>query len=202
MPAGHRYGYGHRGPVAGVRRDGHGYMYCTCHHTFMLMCREYPCTEKKEERSKQGQTNNKAKQHSAPKAVTFQKKNKLPQVGLKPPTLHTLDRALYYMYMYISCYINAHTCIQNYTYLAKFVAKGDPFLLNKNLYLQNVRVHVRDCSTQTMCLYHAYSSNCMSKTNYMYTCTCSYQQLQQLRNLTVYTQSTIDVYYVYTCVYT
>ena len=34
----------------------------------------------KEERSKQGQTNNKAKQHSTPKAVTLPKKNELPQV--------------------------------------------------------------------------------------------------------------------------
>ena len=32
---------------------------------------------RKEERSKQGQTNNKAKQHSIPKAVTFPKKNEL-----------------------------------------------------------------------------------------------------------------------------
>ena len=32
---------------------------------------------RKEERSKQGQTNNKAKQHSTPKAVTFPKKNEL-----------------------------------------------------------------------------------------------------------------------------
>ena len=37
--------------------------------------------EKKEERSKQGQTNNKAKQHSTPKAVTFPKKNELLRVG-------------------------------------------------------------------------------------------------------------------------
>ena len=33
---------------------------------------------RKEERSKQGQTNNNAKQHSTPKAVTFPKKNELP----------------------------------------------------------------------------------------------------------------------------
>ena len=51
--------------------------------------------EMKEGRSKQGQTNNKAKQHSTPKAVTFLKKNKLPEVGSEPMTLHTLDRALY-----------------------------------------------------------------------------------------------------------
>ena len=54
----------------------------------------------KEERSKQGQTNNKAKQHSTPKAVTFPKKNELPWVGLEPTTLYTLDRALYHMYIF------------------------------------------------------------------------------------------------------
>ena len=46
---------------------------------------------RKEERSKQGQTNNMAKQHNTPKAVIFQ----LPRVGLEPTTLCTLDRALY-----------------------------------------------------------------------------------------------------------
>ena len=35
---------------------------------------------RKEERSKQGQTNNKAKQHNTPKTVTFPKKNELPWV--------------------------------------------------------------------------------------------------------------------------
>ena len=53
---------------------------------------------RKEERSKQGQTNKKTKQHSTPKAVTFPKKNELPQVGLESMTLYTLDRALY-LYM-------------------------------------------------------------------------------------------------------
>ena len=55
---------------------------------------------RKEERSKQGQTN-KAKQHSTPNAVTFPKKNELPQVGFEPTTLYTLDRAFYTMYMYV-----------------------------------------------------------------------------------------------------
>ena len=32
---------------------------------------------------------------STPKAVTFPRKNELPQVGLEPTTLYTLDRALY-----------------------------------------------------------------------------------------------------------
>ena len=43
--------------------------------------------DEKKEGSKQGQTNNKAKQHSTPKVVTFPKKNELPRVGLEPTTL-------------------------------------------------------------------------------------------------------------------
>ena len=69
---------------------------------------------RKKERSKQGQTNKqgKATQHTKAvtfprknelpqvelehtKAVTFPRKNELPQVGLEPTTLYTLDRALY-----------------------------------------------------------------------------------------------------------
>ena len=50
---------------------------------------------RKKEASKVKQTNNMAKQHSTPKAVTFPRKNELPQVGLEPTTLYTLDRALY-----------------------------------------------------------------------------------------------------------
>ena len=49
-------------------------------HVHVLMRDE----KRKEERSKQDQTNNKDKHHSTPKAVTFPKKNELPQVGLKP----------------------------------------------------------------------------------------------------------------------
>ena len=51
------------------------------------------------ERSKQGQTNNKAEQHITPKAVTFPKKNEPPRVGLEPTTLYTLDRALYHVHV-------------------------------------------------------------------------------------------------------
>ena len=61
-------------------------------HVHVLMRDE----RRKEERSKQDQTNNKAKQHSTPKAVNFPKKNELPQVGLEPTTLYSLDRALYH----------------------------------------------------------------------------------------------------------
>ena len=46
-----------------------------------------------EERSKQGHTNNKAKQHNTPKAVTFPNKNELPWVG-----------HVQYIYIYICMY--------------------------------------------------------------------------------------------------
>ena len=53
--------------------------------------------DEKEGRKKQARSNK--QQHSTPKAVTFLKKNELPQVGLEPTTLYTLDRALYHLYM-------------------------------------------------------------------------------------------------------
>ena len=57
---------------------------------------------RKEEASKAMHTNNKAKQHSTPKAVTFPKKKKVPRVGFKPTTLCALDRTLMYThYIYI-----------------------------------------------------------------------------------------------------
>ena len=65
-------------------------------HVYTCTCFNERCRRKKE-RSKQGQTNNKAKQHSTPKVVTFPKKNELPHVGLKPTTL--------YMYMYMHVYM-------------------------------------------------------------------------------------------------
>ena len=52
--------------------------------------------DEKEVRKKQARSyKQQAKQHSTPKAVTFPKKNELPQVGLEHTTLYTLDRALY-----------------------------------------------------------------------------------------------------------
>ena len=62
-------------------------------HTVTYMyVRVYTCFNerregRKKEASKQGQTNNKAKKHSTPKAVTFPKENELPLVELEPPTL-------------------------------------------------------------------------------------------------------------------
>ena len=49
----------------------------------------------KEERSKKGHTNNKAKQRNTPKANNFPNKTELPWVGFEPTTLRTLDRVLY-----------------------------------------------------------------------------------------------------------
>ena len=76
---------------------------------------------RKKERSKQGQTNKQGKATQHTKAVTFPRKNELPQVGLEPTTLYTLDRALYQLsyrgssactctcvYMYICM----HMCVQ------------------------------------------------------------------------------------------
>ena len=67
-----------------------------CHLSFktcIVYCVHVLMRDEKEERKKQARSNkqtNKAKQHSIPKAVTFPKKNELPQVGLEPTTLYTL----------------------------------------------------------------------------------------------------------------
>ena len=74
---------------------------------------------RKEVRSKQGQTNNKAKQHSTPKAVTFPKKNERPRVGLEPTTLYTLDRALCTRQVYM--YIHLLLLYQG------FIQRGEPW---------------------------------------------------------------------------
>ena len=63
-----------------VRSYTHVYTMDSYIHTKVLD--DIPCTcLRKEERSKQGQPNNKAKQHSTPKAVSFPKKIELPQVA-------------------------------------------------------------------------------------------------------------------------
>ena len=51
--------------------------------------------DEKEGRKKQGMSNKQDKATHHTQAVTFPKKNELPQVGLEPTTLYTLDRALY-----------------------------------------------------------------------------------------------------------
>ena len=67
--------------------------------------------DEKEERKKQARVKqtNKAKQHSTPKAVTFPRKNELPQVGLEPTTLYTLDRALYHVQYASKCFSHKRT---------------------------------------------------------------------------------------------
>ena len=78
-------------------------MYCiilyTC--TCVLYCNVLMRDERrKEERSKQDQTNNKAKQHSTPKAVTFPKKNELPQVHVYTCILMRDEEGRKYMYIH------------------------------------------------------------------------------------------------------
>ena len=74
-------------------------------HINVHMHTHIPCLmrDEKEGRSEQGQTNNKAKQHSTPKAVTFPNKNELPRVGFKPTTLYALDRELYQLSYHSTC---------------------------------------------------------------------------------------------------
>ena len=91
--------------------------------------------DEKEGRSKQGQTNNKAKQHSTPKAVTFPKKNELPRVGLEPTTLHSTQSALPLSYMYqgSSAGIKTCTCIDIAIQLSKI--DEHYFHMNNNIIL-------------------------------------------------------------------
>ena len=53
--------------------------------------------DEKEERKKQAKSNKQARQSNTahPRHSLFLERNELPQVGLEPTTLYTLDRALY-----------------------------------------------------------------------------------------------------------
>ena len=85
---------------------------------------------KEEERSKQGQANNKAKQHSTPKAVTFPKKNELPRVG-----------TCTCIYMYINTLQSRHTDIHvqcRYTMYCKCTVGA--------FYMHNLHVHVPEAA--------------------------------------------------------
>ena len=65
------------------------------------------------EASKVKQTLNKAKQHSTTKAVTFPKKNELPQVGLEPTTLYNLGQSAlslsYHPVNFHGCPVKVHS---------------------------------------------------------------------------------------------
>ena len=71
-----------------------------CLYVYTCICIHVSMGDEKEGRQKQARSNkHKAKQYSTPKAVTFPKKNELPQVGLKPhdtlhDTLHSRQSAL------------------------------------------------------------------------------------------------------------
>ena len=89
---------------------------------------------RKKEASKVKQTN-KAKQHSTPKAVTFPRKNELPQVGLEPTTLYTLDRALYQLSYrgssagWAHVHVTLHYWFVSYTLYFTYSSSLRPFLL-------------------------------------------------------------------------
>ena len=66
-------------PVLQTRQTGYYQTGESVHFNVMFLFEIYihvnERCRRKEERSKQGQTNNKAKQHNTPKAITFPKKN-------------------------------------------------------------------------------------------------------------------------------
>ena len=66
-----------QGSILQLLHTAHVYSYSMEHYIHVLM------GDVEGRRSKQGQTNNKAKQHSTPKAVTFPKKNELPRVHVR-----------------------------------------------------------------------------------------------------------------------
>ena len=67
--------------------------------------------DEKEERKKQARSNKQTRQsNSTPKAVTFPRKNELPQVGLEPTTLYTLDRALYMHTSFVTGIVRSCVC--------------------------------------------------------------------------------------------
>ena len=68
--------------------------------------------DEKEGRKKQA--NDKAKQHSTPKAVTFPKKSELTQMGLEPTTLHSRQSALPCTCAYI--HTHTHTLTHTHTH--------------------------------------------------------------------------------------
>ena len=63
------------------------------------------------ERSKQGQTNKQGKATQHTKAVTFPRKNELPQVGLEPTTLYTC------IHVHVYNYEPIHSCVGSATTL-------------------------------------------------------------------------------------
>ena len=89
--------------------------------------------DEKEGRKKQARSNNKAKQHSTPKAVTFPEKNELPRVG----PLYTLDRALYH----------SATKARVTTAIAHTQEPNECFLTGIHI----VHVHVHVCCISDMC---------------------------------------------------
>ena len=94
---------------------------------------------RKEERSKQGQTNNKAKQHNTPKAVTFPKINELPRVGL---------------YMFAAVYSATCTCTGIYIY----TQEQHVYSMYNNTHRSNMYTTCTAIHTGATCIQHVYNS--------------------------------------------
>ena len=101
---------------------------------------------RKKERSKQGQANKqgKATQHTQGSHF-FLRKNELPRVGLKPTTLHTLDRALYqhvHVYQGARGFYHLTTVTRCHNYVKVFLARKLPSQLQSDAYGKWWAVHV------------------------------------------------------------
>ena len=70
---------------------------CACNYILIVHVYMFLMRDEKEERRKQARSNKQTRQRNTahPRQSLFPRKNELPQVGLEPTTLYTLDRALY-----------------------------------------------------------------------------------------------------------
>ena len=126
--------------------------------------------DEKEERKKQARSNKQTRQSNTahPRQSLFLEKNELPQVGLEPTTLYTLDRALYQLsYRGSSAGWPVHVQYsQLYMYMANTLSL---YTCTLSLYTCTVQsaVHVYGQHTVTVYMY--------TVTVYMYStvsCTC------------------------------
>ena len=107
---------------------------------------------RKKERSKQGQTNKQTRQSNTahPRQSLSLEKNELPQVGLEPTTLYTLDRALYQLsYRGSSAGWAQSPSTPDEHVQDVFIISG----LSYQTHYLHVCIHVRGCTIYTVCMY-------------------------------------------------
>ena len=113
---------------------------------------------KKEERSKEGQTNNKAKQHSTPKAVTFPKEKRAASGGTRTHNMYTIYIS-YMLYMYRI--VHRHVVD---------IVVGDGGLLSDGCHSTHTAVLTMD--TLRVMGPHALTFTAVCCTDTQHTCTC------------------------------